>query len=250
MSSAPTTVGDLSIAAVVERTRAMLQRHWLRLGAIALGIDLIGTLVWNYASGELPTGTILPSSNALRTPAMLISGAISAFASGAMLHLVLDDRDGTPPTLAEAMATGGRFMVPLMLLGAAIFLGAAAGVILLIVPGVIIMLMWSVAQPVMVAEEVGVTDALRRSRELTKGARRKLLALWAITFVVMIVLLFGAMTLVPSLLGLSGWGAVVPDVLVSLLFSVFITCLQAASYLELRQLKDGVDVGDLAEVFA
>lgn len=48
-------------------------------------------------------------------------------------------------------------------------IGVAAGLVLLIVPGLILLTIWSVVVPVIVAEKVPVTESLSRSRELVRG---------------------------------------------------------------------------------
>ena len=57
------------------------------------------------------------------------------------------------------------------LLGLGIVAGIAIGIgfLLLIVPGLILMTIWSVAAPVLVLERAGVFASLGRSRELVRG---------------------------------------------------------------------------------
>lgn len=50
-----------------------------------------------------------------------------------------------------------------------IALSIAAGLIILVVPGLILLTIWSVVVPVIVAEKLPVMDSLRRSRELVRG---------------------------------------------------------------------------------
>jgi hypothetical protein len=61
-------------------------------------------------------------------------------------------------------------------------LTAGLGMIALIVPGVLLLIMWSVAVPVKVLEHRGVFDSMSRSMDLTKGS-------WGRIFVVGLLIL-------------------------------------------------------------
>ena len=45
-----------------------------------------------------------------------------------------------------------------------------AGLVLLVVPGLVLLVRWSLAYPVMLAEDQGIVDSLRRSWELTRDS--------------------------------------------------------------------------------
>jgi hypothetical protein len=57
-------------------------------------------------------------------------------------------------------------------------LGVGAGFIALIVPGILLALMWSLSVPVKVLENKGVTDAMSRSSDLTKGDWGRVFVIW------------------------------------------------------------------------
>jgi hypothetical protein len=58
---------------------------------------------------------------------------------------------------------------PLLLVGITAGVGVVVGFLLLIVPGLILITVWSVAAPVVVLERPPGLQALRRSRELVRG---------------------------------------------------------------------------------
>jgi hypothetical protein len=62
-------------------------------------------------------------------------------------------------------------------------LGVGAGLIALIVPGILLALMWSLAVPVKILENRGATDAMARSSDLTKGNRGRIFVIGALFFV-------------------------------------------------------------------
>jgi hypothetical protein len=62
-------------------------------------------------------------------------------------------------------------------------LGVFAGLIALIVPGILLALMWALAVPVKILENKGVTDSMSRSADLTKGDRGRIFVIAVLFFV-------------------------------------------------------------------
>ena len=63
-------------------------------------------------------------------------------------------------------------MVPkLIVVGILAGIAIAIGFVLLIIPGLFLITIWSVIVPVIVIERTGVFDSFGRSRELVKGQR-------------------------------------------------------------------------------
>ena len=75
----------------------------------------------------------------------------------------------------------------LILVGLVVGICVVFGLILLIIPGLIILTMWSVASPVVVVEDTGVFDALGRSRELVRGNGWQVFGVIASVFAIILV---------------------------------------------------------------
>lgn len=87
------------------------------------------------------------------------------------------------PALKRSLINIVPLFIVMVLCGLAIMLGF----ILLIIPGIIVSVALSVAIPAYVAESrTGITDALKRSWELTKNHR------WAILLIFLLIAIFGA----------------------------------------------------------
>lgn len=101
---------------------------------------------------------------------IVVSLAVGTLYQGMVVELVRDVQDGR---LDSSIGDLMRSVLPVLgtLIGAAILsgLGIAAGLILLIVPGLILLTMWAVIAPVIVVEGSRVFDAFGRSRQLVKG---------------------------------------------------------------------------------
>ncbi|AHE57505.1 glycerophosphoryl diester phosphodiesterase membrane domain-containing protein [Sphingomonas sanxanigenens] len=87
-----------------------------------------------------------------------------------------------------------------MILGLGILSGLAIllGFVLLVVPGIFLTVRWALSVPILVAEEVGPSDAMRRSWALTEGNFGPVLASLVIVYAPGIALLVAATLLLPS----------------------------------------------------
>lgn len=147
----------------------------------------------------------------------------------------------------------------LPLLGLAILVALAVGVgaMLCLVPGIIVATATFVATPALMVEKVGVTDAWRRSFDLTAGYRWEvfgvLFVLWAVGFVIggigvafMPGLLEDPEGFMPRYTAINTLIGTVGGLVNTLLTAVGATVV----YHDLRLAKEGLDEDELLEVFA
>jgi hypothetical protein len=186
----------------------------------------------------------------------LISMVIAALVQGALTRAVVSANEGRRVTFGESLSTGLRVILPLIALSVLFALGVGIGFVLLFVPGIILLLMWAVAVPSLVIERTGVFGAFRRSSELTKGARWKILGLFLVLFV-----LYWLLSLVLGLVGLKIYGAgtsatglsignIIGSMILGTIFNVLWGAIQPSLYVELREWKEGGSIENLEEVFA
>lgn len=103
-------------------------------------------------------------------------------------------------TIDECLSEGIARFLPVLGVNILWSLGIMLGFLVFIVPGVILIVIWTATLPAVVVERKGVFDAFGRSRSLTRGSRGMVF----VTLLVLAVLLYGA----PSILGLSLLGGV------------------------------------------
>ncbi|GAA0485633.1 hypothetical protein GCM10009096_30470 [Parasphingorhabdus litoris] len=143
---------------------------------------------------------------------------------------------------AEAMK---RFL-PLIGLAILSLLGIILGLFLFIVPGVILFLMWMVAAPVMVVENRGIMDSLKRSAELASGSK-------GMMFLLMIIFMIASGMLSGMAEGLGFFNSIA-SVFVTIIAETAIAAVQAAGvaalYVELRTVKEGPFTDTLSDIFA
>jgi uncharacterized membrane protein len=206
------------------------------------------------------TGGALTDSNQLATdPGMmttyyiavfvggLISIVLSALLSASLIRATIEDMSGKTPSMGDAISTALAVLLPAIGLSLLVGIGVMIGFVLLIVPGIILWLRWAVAVPALVQERQGVMASMSRSAELTRGSRWALFGLFVILVIIAIVIQAVIGMVVPAL---GTWIGSIVSVLVQSIVSMIISTATAVSYVELRQVKEGTSVGELAEIFA
>lgn len=254
---------DISIGRVFGRSLSTIKHNPVVVIGLALLLGALPGLLLVYIIGSIGIGSDpenLSGSGAMGILVimlgyMIIGLAVSAIVQGALTLATVSESEGHRASFGACIAVGLRFFLPLIGVGVIFGFGVVFGMILLIVPGIIVLLMWAVAAPAVVIEREGVFRALSRSRELTKGARWKILALFMV--------LGAAYWLLSILLGYIGveeigaasdpeWslGGLIGTVALGTLFNVFWGTIQPSLYIELRHWKEGSSTAALEEVFA
>jgi hypothetical protein len=119
--------------------------------------------------------------------------------------LCLENEDRSLPGLWRTLSPVLAKLVWVSLIVAA---GVSAGLILLIVPGLILLTLWIVSMPVVVVEQPGVLESLSRSRELVRGnGLRTFLFLLVLGMLIFFAAMLGALISLPFGTGPAGAAA-------------------------------------------
>src|SRR6185437_6266956 len=96
--------------------------------------------------------------------------ALGVLYQGIVVELVQDIQDGRRDhSIGELIRSVEPVFWPLVAVSILFGLGVGVGFILLIIPGLILLVIWSVVAPVTVVEHPGVFEAFGRSRALVRG---------------------------------------------------------------------------------
>jgi hypothetical protein len=139
---------------------------------------------------------------------VLLGAVISVLAEvlfvGYVVKLVQDVRDGRRDfSVGELFSAATPYIGTLIILGIVAGVAIAIGLVLLIVPGLILLTIWSVAPPSVVVEDRGAIESLGRSRELVRGNGWNVFLSILIAYVIVIVISIVA-GLIGSALGDAG----------------------------------------------
>jgi len=178
-------------------------------------------------------------------------GGVLAFvlhmlAQAIILYIAFQYLRGQTASLGDAFQKALPRLLPILGAIVLVLLGWTIGFVLLVIPGVMLMVRWSVAVPACLLERLGPLASLKRSAELTKGHRWKIfgtfLPVWLVSLIVSGLLTVFARLLGPTvvlaakLVWAAAWGAYFNSVWVMV-------------YHDLRVAKDGVDIEQIAAVF-
>ncbi|HET6507797.1 MAG TPA: hypothetical protein VFG42_13490 [Baekduia sp.] len=113
---------------------------------------------------------VVAFSNVLGVVVSVVSMVLSTFYQGMVVELVQDVQDGRRDQSVQGLFASVT-PVLITLIAAAIVngLGVAIGLVLLIVPGLFLLTIWSVVAPVIVIERTRLLEAFRRSHDLVRG---------------------------------------------------------------------------------
>ncbi len=247
------TTEKLDISKVIETTMGVIQRNFVPFALISAVFSGIPTLIMGFVAPEAYARTITTAGQGLP----ILYGSILAMVAatilqGALVYMTTSELAGRKRTIGEGLIHGLRSFLPLIGIVILTILGLMCGFLLLIVPAFILAVMWSVTVPAFLVEGSGIRSAFSRSRELTRNNR------WRIALLAIIAAIIGAIIglVVGAIFGMllaiiSGPTFVVPvtRALGTLLGAMINGTGLAVLYTELRRIKDGVGISDLAAVF-
>ena len=170
-------------------------------------------------------------------PVLLLIGFILSLVAvtlftGMVVELVADVQDGRrDATVGQLLNAATPVLGQLILVGILAGIGITIGFILIIIPGLILITIWSVAAPVVVLERPGAVKALGRSRELVKGNG------WQVFGVIVVLVIgVGIVSAIIESIGDSGGTAagIVVRVIVEILTAPISALAASVLYFELR----------------
>lgn len=247
MASRP---ADFSISNVFSNTFGVIMRHaplFLGLSLIIVGLPQLGIGMFVTPQSADPL-VAFGSPTALLTTMIgyIVFLFLSIVLQASLIVASANDLAGRPVNFGECVSRAVAKLFPLIGLGIVVAIGVSIGFVFLVIPGVILYLMWMVAVPVLMVENLGVFESLSRSSALTKGSRWKLLGLIVVFFIfsMIIAIPIGVISLISTSLSL------VSSALLSTVSAAVGAAGIAAIYIELRGSKEGTNSDQLASVFA
>lgn len=259
------THARFDIGRVVSRIFTVFGENPVTFSGLTLLLSLPSLLVayWNTryfgSAGALrqpgmPPGQILFMAVGVMLGA-LVYIVFTYLLQAALIYGSISALNGRKASFMECLATGAGQILALIGISILSGLGMMLGFILLIVPGIIVAIMWSVVVPVRIAEHLSITAAFRRSTELTRGYRWSIFAL----FVMFTVLYFVLTLAVRPLMGMPVFVTAGVHLSIGYFFATAISTLVfgltgaigvASVYYELRMVKEGIAPEQLAAIFS
>ena len=185
-----TALRPLSTGELLDRTFSLYRSHFgLFIGIFSLP-HLVVLAFQCVGLGLQPSGPPLANIFA-RLPwiygAMFLTWIVGAVSQAATVVAVSEVHLDRPASVMDSfLRLKGQV---LSVIGLSLLVGLAAGAacMALLVPGIYLFVMWSLAVPAKVLESKGVLDAMSRSSDLTQGRRWRIFVIGLLFFVLSIV---------------------------------------------------------------
>lgn len=229
-----------AISALLAGAPAFFMQYWMMAGA--------ATFDPNYIVSFDYWGPILGS--------FLASMVAGALLQGVLVRSTVLTLSGREADLSHSVALALRLLIPIILVSIIIAVLLVIGLLFLVVPGVMIYCAFIVTVPALIEERRGIFGSMQRSRDLTRGSRKRIFVLLVVFWVFSVII----STVLNAISGISPMGtydAALPDPILAgttaaiggALSAVIVAVLTAALYVELRTVKEGATTDDLAAIF-
>lgn len=175
--------------------------------------------------------------------AHLVGTITGALMQAVVVFGVVMELQGTRPSTGACLRVGLAQLARVVGVTIVSTFAIAGATVLLVVPGIIVFLMLYVIVPVTVVEGLGIRAAMTRSRELTRGSKGDL-------FLLLICAVLTAIPIQVMAGTLGAEAAIVWRTLSSAFTGMFFAVTVGVAYVELRKLRDGLQIPDMAVAFA
>jgi hypothetical protein len=252
------------IGRVISAGFGLFARRPIPVLLLALGLSYVPAVLVGWAATNLAGpppqpgvppdfGAVFERLGVLEGIAFLAAGVSWIFQGGIAIIAVADGA-GRSEAIGAQLTKLLRLAPVIFAAGLVATLGIFVGTLLLIVPGILLSLAWAVCPAVAAVEDKGFMDIFRRSAELTRGCRGALFVI-AVLFGIAAAVLSFVVRLAAGAPLLANGGPQPPlltfllQPATSALIASVIACVNAAAYIELRGVKEGLTAGGLASVF-
>ena len=243
--ASPGTGAEFRIGNVLNRAFEICTANFPFFFLITLVVALPNLLIEmnKPVAGEVPQ---LGSFFALLGLSVVLAVVLNAIGEAVILYGAFQRLSGLPLQPGEAFQRALVRFLPLLGLGLLSGLAIGFGVMLLVVPGLILLVMWSVVVPACVVEGLGPIESMSRSAALTKGYRWHIFGIMLLVgFVNLIASALLGLVLRPTGVVISALGGLVWTAV----WAAYWNCVLIMIYHDLRVVKEGLDTKQIASVF-
>jgi len=200
-----------------------------------------------YLPVALFSGVAYEDGSPLFALLAFVAGAVGSFwLQGVVVGAVADIQDEhRDESLGSLFAKVGPIVGRLILAGLLAAAGIGIGLLLLVVPGLVLLTLWSLVIPVIVLERTGVMESFGRSRELVRGHAWRVFAIVVLLGIAQAVLSSVLRSLFSQAAG-SFAGYALGDLVANALIGPLSAIAVAVVYFELVRAKRGVRAAESA----
>jgi hypothetical protein len=243
----------LRVGAVFNRAFALLSRDFVKfflLALIAWLPVLIVSFIVGFRYAALGSAEFVgppQSFEAAGFLVVLLAGASFILSQAVILYGALEQMRDHSFGIGESLMHGLARFFPVLGVYILMTLAIGIGLVLLIVPGMILGMMLFVSLPACIVEKQGPYRSLKRSAELTKGNRWRILGIAILLYLGNVI---GGGIVKFALLAVAGVTvAALGGFLWSVIFGAAYAIVVAVVYHDLRAGREGIDIEAIARSF-
>ena len=264
MTSSPAMSANaaLGVGKIVSDSFSILFKNLIAIVILGFVPSLIGLIISSVFLGAsvtlgVPTDDPFPAAGFSAFGVVfssIIQLAIQGITIALLVQLAYDAKLGRAITPAAYVGPALRNVVPITVLSLVIGILAGIGFMLLIIPGLILYAMYCVTTPAILIDKAGF-GAMGRSASLTKEYRWPIIGVLIVLGICTLALSFVITFVIGMIIAALGPGAfgVVAGLVIYALMTAITYGLSgigaALIYARLRDIKEGVSVDSLADVF-
>jgi hypothetical protein len=208
---------------------------------------LIMLVIESSIGGNLPSRDAGLSTLLFQVVFLILWASIAfPIASGATTYAISERYLGNDVTIGDALRRGLRHFWPLSIAQITATIRVMFGFILLIIPGILWMLSYSLIVPAIVVEGQRALPSLRRSRDLVKSYRGKAFCILLVVNLLQVVLAGGVGVITGLLFSAEAASSAILSSALNNLLSIFLTPLGIIAaillYYDMRIRKEGFDL--------
>ena len=239
--------GEFRVGRVLGRSLTVLFRSfpkYLLFGIVMAVPNFFSVLHYGTVSVESNSVSV---TNKAGIGYLLLGMVLFALVQSTMIQGAFQDIRGQNFDLGTSVRRGLSRFLPVLGTSICATIALIVGFILVIIPGFIVLTMLLVAVPVCVVEALGPFQSLGRSRALTKGHRWQIFAIYIVPLLVLGIGSFVLQAIGAAIAGITG--AAVASFLVVAVTTPYQALVAIVAYHDLRAVKEGLDIEQLAAVF-
>ena len=251
-----TVLRALSLGELLDRAFTLYRRHFVVFVAIVAvpNLAVLGLQLLNLAT--LGDGGSLLMQLGFLVATMATSLLTYSMSQAASIVAVSELHLDRPITIAGAYRAIGHRVLAICGITVLVGILITVGFLMLILPGIYLVLRWSLVIPVAVLEDAGAITAMERSGELTRGDLGRILVIYVLYF--LLAMVFSSVWMIPVgiLVVMSGGDPTdlslalqviiqVGSYLVTCLFGPLLTIAMSLVYYDERVRKEAFDLEHL-----
>lgn len=243
-----------SVGGVIKRSFSTYFANFVPFSVLAL-ILYLPSLIFGFSTNISVGGGVeaagMPQYSVTDGIAMLLSFILTYVLIGALVYGTVQFLNGRKAGIGEIIGQGLSRIVPVIVIAILFSIAFGIGFALFIIPGIFLLVVWSVVIPASVVERPGILGAFSRSWELTKGYRWPVLGI----LLILLVILIGFSLVIGGVAGAVVFAMdnltllVIVNYVISAISGALMSVAIAVLYHDLRVAKEGVSTAQIAAVF-